>query len=351
MFVVASLFLSYSDFPSNECSDRTNGNRGIIKRYKDKKPKFDKNLVSYHYVDRIWPPWTFLSGSICPKKSDYYVVRAERGSTVTNIYPAFDREYVGHHDSWNWPRYLYANRCYPFEIASDATSTMMINGKINGSIIDNSLVTLLDCISDDCFEGYYSDTCEHYVDVDCNGNGDPEWGRKSDGMGCICRQFTDNIFCEDTSKSVFDETRQGVKYYSYYDFNKIDISSILNDFSHNEFGESYSTIRLESKLYIPQNTDLQFQITSTKKSQVFIDGKQVIDTVLSDTFECQERELFQSETQREHFTKGYHNVTVIMNSGCAIYEQSISLKWKFYRWYRNNPSGYEDIPRRYLGIY
>lgn len=120
----------------------------------------------------------YVTGSICPKKSDYYLVKA---TGYMNLYAAFERSYTGKTKSHEWPaKYLYANRCYPLEISADASSDLDLKAYLNGTLIDSNLVTLVDCLTDDCLPNYYTDKCEKYADVDCNGNGDPDWGRNSE---------------------------------------------------------------------------------------------------------------------------------------------------------------------------
>ncbi|EAX81776.1 hypothetical protein TVAG_526310 [Trichomonas vaginalis G3] len=116
-----------------------------------------------------------------------------------------------------------------------------------------------------------------------------------------------------------------------------------------EFSESYSTIELNSILYVPQNTDLQFQLKSIPKAELYIDGNLVVGS-LDDRFDCEEKGESVVTTPRQYFTRGNHYIKIKLLPGCAMYNQCISLKWKFYRWYRNNPSDFEDIPARYLGF-
>lgn len=255
-------------------------------------------------------------------------------------------------------QYLYANRCYPLMIAGNvgAGHPPQVQATIDNydDIIDTSNSVLIDCMTDDCLPGYYTDTCSQVSDSYCNENGIPEYGRDSDGLGCYCDSFTDNMFCEDTSKYYFDEGKRGISYISKYTDSFISNRTVLSNFDDIEMSESYTTVTLESVLYVPQNTYLQFLLQSKPFSSLYIDGELVSGSSLSDQYSCDETpDETYLESPKTYFTRGNHNIKIVMLPGCAIHDQTIDLKWKFYRLHRNaDPDSfdYESIPERYLGI-
>lgn len=338
--------------PSITCSSQSNGNLGYLKYYVD--GDYSSQYTSYYQSGNKYD-WNYVAGSFCPKQAGQTTIRAQ-------AYPALQAMFIDSSISntgtkctgtktYDWSAYLYAHRCYPLSIGdyTNCLSGVYLYGYINGTLIDNTSTTIMDCYTTDCLPGYYTDTCEKEVDAYCNGHGTPEYGRTSDGMGCVCTSYTDNIFCEDTSQYHFASGKRGVQLRSYYDSSKIDYTATYDDFSYQEIGESYATVEIRSQLYVPQNTMLQFQLGSVPNAQLYVDGVLLAGS-LGEQFACEEGSFTTVETANVTYTRGIHNVVIKMNSGCAIYNQAYELKWKFYRWYSNNPTGYEDIPARYLGL-
>ncbi|EAY05773.1 hypothetical protein TVAG_138420 [Trichomonas vaginalis G3] len=354
------LFL-ISTFITNKCSYKSNGATGVLKylwQYYDFDDEVEDrgNFTKYELSDIHINQICWVSGSFCPKQTGEYKFEAWGKPT---LYINFDflgdeEKTYGYCEGRN--QYytkqnikLYANRCYPLQIGQFRSCIPSgINAKLNDVIIDSSVATLMDCQTQDCLPGYYSDTCEFQTDAYCNEHGTPEYGRTSDGFGCTCTSFDSNIFCEDTSKFVFPEGRRGVSFKSYYNTSRIDASATYPDFSMHEFYESYSTIELNSILYVPQNTYLQFKLSSSLGAQLYINNE-LVGGSLSDKYECREDDIEVLTTEKKMYNKGNYDIRIVMNSGCAIRDQFVGLEWKFYRWYKNNPPGFEDIPSRYLG--
>ncbi|EAX97596.1 hypothetical protein TVAG_162020 [Trichomonas vaginalis G3] len=340
--------------PKIACSSQSNGNLGVLNYYDHDDHYVGKVTSYYRKSSSNSHHWHWIAGSFCPKVSGYYEIKSK-------AWPAIYTKFVNQHQKdrgdectgWkekSFNQYLYANRCYPYTIADENNCvTDRIEGYLNGTLIDSTSTTIMDCYTEDCLPGYYTDTCSQYNDAYCNEHGSLEYGRESDGLGCTCNSFSDNIFCEDTSQYVFPEGKRGVVYTSYYNDSTTDSYQVYEDFSMKEFSESYSTIELNSILYVPQNTDLQFQLKSIPKAELYIDGNLVVGS-LDDRFDCEEKGESVVTTPRQYFTRGNHYIKIKLLPGCAMYNQCISLKWKFYRWYRNNPSDFQDIPARYLGF-
>lgn len=342
------------DYPPNECNGRSSfpGNiKYYVQDYDGKANDYQYHVKKYHFTPGNKYDYNWLSGSFCPKQT---------GTATLTLY-GFPTLYYKFVDSFPYKSYsdycvtgvtekitqmFYANRCYPLAMASYTHCGDELKASLNDTIISSESVTLLDCYLTDCLEGYYSDTCEFHVDADCNGNGTPEDGRKSNGLGCICNRFNDNIFCEDTSKNKFN--KPGVTFKSYYNASKVDVTEHLNSFAFKEFGESYSTIELSTNLYVPQNTFLEFQLTTVPNAELYIGGEKVAG-YFDQTFNCEEKNPYIYNIPKKWYKKGIYPIKIVMQSGCAIYKQGIGLKWKFHRWYKNNPPGFEEIPTRYLG--
>lgn len=346
--------------PDIQCSSQSNGNIGQLSYYHNN--EFQKKVTEYHHSagDREdVKNWNHIAGSICPHQSGMTNIKAVAWSVLQAKFVndeiqqngVFGWQCTGT-NTQEWNVYLYANRCYPLSIGDYTTclSGNWLDGYINGTKINSESATIMDCYTTDCLPGYYTDTCEKKVDAYCNEHGYPEYGRTSDAIGCVCDSFKDNIFCEDTTQYVFESGKRGVQMKTYYDSSKIETTEIFENFSYHEIGESYSTVEISSVLYVPQNTDLQFQLTSVPAGELYIDGV-LVNGTLSDRFSCENNEFKTIETPRKYFKRGNHVITIKMNAGCAIYTQAFELKWKFYRWHRNNPpEQYEPIPSRYLGL-
>lgn len=339
--------------PNIQCSSQSNGNIGKLKYYVDDGYKGDYS--EYHqYGDKY--NWNYVSGSFCPHQSGMTEVKAQGYPSLKAKFIDEETESIGDRCSGTktktWNVQLYAHRCYPFSIG-DYTNCLFgnwLDGYINGTKINSGSATIMDCYTTDCLPGYYTDTCEKAVDAYCNEHGTPEYGRTSDGMGCVCNSYGDNIFCEDTSKYTFDAGKRGVRFSSYYSPDKIDYSETYSDFSYKEFGESYATVEISSKIFVSQNTYLQFELGSVPYAQLYVDGN-LVAGYLSDQFSCEEKVFTRIQSQKKFYSRGNHLVTIKINSGCAMYVQAYELKWKFFRWYRNNPPAeYEPIPQRYLGL-
>lgn len=352
--VLSTLDIYWTD---DKCSYRSNGNFGVLKfRGVD---NYDQVTVSRtidqtYYVNEHFYTTYCAWGSFCPLKSGDYSIYSDvlksfqtmfNGSVVT----VWGDACTGH-QTYEWKEYLYANRCYPYAICSyGICGNPEFKGTLNGEVISSKNAKLIDCFTNDCIPDYYTDTCSKKNDAYCNGNGEREYGRDSQGFGCTCNKFKENIFCEDPSKYYFEEGKRGVLLKSYYGQDQVSYTEKFANISYREIGESYATVSISTMLFVPQNTTLQFQLVSVPYAELYIDGVKQIGS-LSDTYRCDDMKFTKIETPKKEFTRGNHLITIKMNSGCAIYTQAFQLKWKFYRWYRNNPPDYEDIPARYLGL-
>ncbi|EAY05785.1 hypothetical protein TVAG_138540 [Trichomonas vaginalis G3] len=350
-----------SEYLTNKCSYKSNGVIGQLKYLWQEKYFEDQviqkgNLTKYEYSAYSTYDLHWVSGSFCPKTSGKYKIES-RGKPC--LYARFNDEQefkqegdfclVGDQYYTITDRYLYANRCYPLLIGTYRKCVAEgLYSNLNDQRLDNNVATLIDCETQDCLPGYYTDTCELQNDADCNGNGEPDYGRTSDGIGCTCKRFDSNIFCEDTSKFHFPEGHRGVQFTSYYNTSRVDALHIYPNFEDLHFSESYSTIELNTILYVPQNTYLEFRLSSSLGAQLYINNE-LVGGELSDKYECREDDIEVLTTEKKMYNKGNYNIRIVMNSGCAIRDQFVGLEWKFYRWYKNNPPGFEDIPSRYLG--
>lgn len=355
IFLLIAATASY-DYPRIPCTGRV-GKIGKIGYYRQDNDKsgnvYQRDLDQYYYEGNTYD-YNWLAGSFCPKQTGETEVLLRAYPTV---YWMFDYDFptdIKYHawctgwESHTYKKVLYKNRCYPLAVAY-WTQCAGSEGyaAFNGTRITSSTATIMDCYTQDCLPGYYGDICDKEVDADCNGNGTPKDGRTSDGIGCNCNSYGNNLFCEDASKNRF--SKPGVTFKSYYDAAKPDVTYTQSDFSFHEFGESYSTVELNANLYVPQNTDLEFEFKAVPNAQLFINGQLVAGGLESNIFECSEKTIKTYTTPRKRYAKGTYSIRVVMRTGCAMYQQGIGLRWKFYRWYSNNPPGFENIPVRYLG--
>lgn len=339
------------DNPGESCSSQSEGNYGYINYYEDS--TYKKKLESYYHNGNKYD-WNWAIGSVCPLTTGSHTIHVEAYPALQSSFDGED--YVDKGDwcsgtqSHDFTKTLYAHRCYPLMIADYTNCIFGVNlhGYIDGNLITNTTATILDCLKSDCMKGYYTDTCEKQVDAFCNGNGSPEYGRDSSGIGCVCTSHGSNLFCEDTSQYAFPAGSRGVKFTSYYNSSRNDNSATYDDFTTKEFYESYTTIELNSVLWQPQNSDMQFQLTSVPNAELYIDGT-LVGGSLSDQYGCEELEQTVITTTKQYLKRGRHTIKIVMKPGCAMFPQSIRLQWMFYRWYSNNPTGFEDIPARYLG--
>lgn len=355
-----TLLDSGDNYPDITCQRQT-GNIGIIGHYKQNDdnavPELEDNYTSY-YLSKNKGVYDWVAGSFCPKQTGKATLKLTSKPALYGMFDfkrmeaKYEKVFYCTIKYYNtFEQMFYANRCYPLAMAYWATNTPICSGELyaelNGTRMTSETVVLQDSYTQDCLPGYYTDTCEKKNDADCNGNGSPEYGRTSGGYGCVCDKFADNIFCEDTTKNRFENP--GVKFESYYNKSRIDISTTLDDLSYTEFGESYATVEINSKLYVPQNTYLEFEFTTVPNAQLFINDEHVAG-YLDDRFDCKEKKPLIYQIPKKWYTKGIYQIKIIMNSGCAMFPQGIGLKWKFHRLHKNNPQEFEDIPSRYLGI-
>ncbi|EAY06975.1 hypothetical protein TVAG_100160 [Trichomonas vaginalis G3] len=142
---------------------------------------------------------------------------------------------------------------------------------------------------------------------------------------------------------------------SKYNENLISASQVYENIDMIEMSESYAKVYIESTLFVPQNTDLQFHLVSSPESKLYIDDVEIEGGNLTeDIYSCDEDPAMSDfESPKKYFERGNHKIRIEMNPGCAMHDQYVSLKWKFYRLHRNpNPNSidYESIPSRYLGL-
>lgn len=248
-------FLMVKDFPNppNQCSFKSNGNQGMVKYYVNSDHK-DNSTSYFHHSNK--DDWTTLTGSFCPRESRNYHIVARATSNLASSFN-YDQVYIKKGFGWGFCEkdygnlYLYANRCYPFVVSGNSGVSPNCQGLMDDNIIDSSKAVIMDCLTDDCLPGFYTDTCEKKNDAFCNNNGSPEYGRTSDGLGCYCDRFNDNIFCEDTTQFAFEEGRRGVQFISKYNDNLISTSEVFENFDMIEMSESYSKVIIESTLFVP----------------------------------------------------------------------------------------------------
>lgn len=113
----------------------------------------------------------------------------------------------------------------------------------------------------------------------------------------------------------------------------------------------YGTYEIKARLFVPQNTYLEFSIESNQDAQLFVDNKMVCGaSSLQDMFHCDGKVSKIDYSSKANYKRGTHQIMVKMNVGCALKDRQLSVKWKFYRWCSNKPQNFEEIPDRYLGI-
>lgn len=363
MFILARFSLQHTP-PNIYCSGKSNGRLGYlqyVEQDEENKPDQYKSndYTQYYYNQKGTYNYHWIAGSICGRETTTKELKAKssEGGTVIWFNNEVKYEYgdlcLGGASKSFGQQKIIKNRCYPLAISVfSRCGTPAISGLYDNKIIDNSSMILMDCYSDDCLPGFYTENCDHETDAYCNGNGTPEFGRTSDGFGCDCTSFTDNIFCEDTSKNVFGDD-QGVTVGYYYGANYHETpAKNISNFNDVDLFVPYATIQMTANLFIPQNTDVEFQMTSSPEAQLFIDGNMVCGSEsLQADFSCPTETIPEKTytSERKRYQRGTYTITAKIKVGCIFQNSSFSLKWKFYRWYKNNPTDFEPIPNRYLG--
>jgi hypothetical protein len=345
--------------PRISCPYKSNGDLGYLQyvvQDKENKPDQYKSnrYTSMHHEGNKYD-YNWIAGSICPRKTGTYTIKATGYPAIVSSFNGLGcDENVGdkctgkkeiEHES----QYLYANRCYPIAIAdyTNCVSGVYLNGYINGKLIDNNSVIITNCFTQDCIKGYATDTCALWNDAYCNGNGEPDWGRSSDGLGCICTSYGNNYFCENTNNNAF--TNQGVTS-SFIVGSSINETIRADHFDNVPLDFIYGTYQIKARLNIPQNTYLEFAIVSNPEVQMYINDKFVCGaTSLQDIYDCTQKKAVNYQSSKEYYKRGTYNVVINMNVGCSMTTRELKVMWKFYRWYKNNPPGFETIPKRYLG--
>ena len=341
------------------CPSKSNGNLGYLQYVVQDDENSNDQVKSTTYTSFRHSgnkyDFNWIAGSICPRTTGSYNIRANGYPAIVASFNAGDvKTSLGDKCSgeknirWN-SQYLYANRCYPFAVA-DWTNCLFgvnLNGYINDVLIDNSSAIITNCYTTDCIKGYATDTCSVWNDAYCNGNGEPDWGRSSNGIGCTCRSHGTNLFCEDTSINAF--TEQGVSSLFIIDDTIVD-TVISTNFNTAPIDMIYGTYQIKARLFVPQNTYLEFLFTSNQDAQLFIDNKFICGaSTLQDMFHCSAKSSQTYYSSKTYYKRGTHEILVKMNVGCSMFDRELSVKWKFYRWYSNDPKDFEEIPDRYLG--
>ena len=345
--------------PNIWCSAKSSGDLGylqyVIQDNEDKADQIQSTTFTSFHHDGNKYDYNWVAGSICPRTTGTYSIRANGYPAIVasfnagSVQTSFGDSCSGTKNiRWD-NQYLYANRCYPFAIA-DWTNCLFgvnLNGYINDVLIDNSSAIITNCYTTDCIKGYATDTCSVWNDAYCNGNGEPEWGRTSTGIGCTCNSHGTNNFCEDTSINAF--TNQGVSSFFVINYNIVDTVTSTN-FNTAPIDLLYGTYKIKARLFVPQNTYLEFSLTSNQDAQLFINNTMICGaSSLQDMFQCSEQSSQTYNSSKTYYTRGTYEILVMMNVGCAMFNRELNVKWKFYRWYNNEPQDFEEIPNRYLG--
>ena len=341
------------------------GSKGLV-RHQDGSKKEDARTDAHYSSDDNGPVFS-LAGSYCATSSKEYkftvhgkpAIRLTVGGTTdTNE----GNDCVGQDLTVSVTKYLNAHEC--IAIAGEVRSHWSgfcrnpdFEIRANGAkASSNDIINCDKGNSGQCRWDYTGPNCQYYVTestYDCNGHGNVRRGKRSDYIGCVCSSYDGNRFCEDTGSYHYSSSKQltttttniagsGTST-SSQDILKIDSSN------YNPF---YSKIKQVGKIYVPQNTDLEFKLVSNPEAHIKISSGSTTMVELgslSDPLLC---DPYQQETtltsSKKYFSKGEYKIEIEYNSGCQFMTPKFSLQWKFYIWYGNSPS-WEDIPVRYVG--
>ena len=256
----------------------------------------------------------------------------------------------------------YVGQCYQYYDWFGACVEPTMTVKVNGNTGSSS--NFLQCQKSNCLYDWTGPQCQYKSeDVNyCNGHGTVRRGKRTDYIGCDCNKYGDNVFCENTGANSF--SNQGMKVTLYEDFSTNSGTNLgtvakinIENFLYSDY--PYSKITKEGKIYVSQDSDLQFKVETYTYAKLYVyDGtgstSKVVITVTAGSSEilCDPIGTLKtsSDSSKVTFSRGSYKIVLEYYPGCSLNKNDVNVYWKYYKWhYYDSSTPWESIPNRYLG--